>query len=126
MSTLLLNHNILNYISTNPQDFTDINSTAAIRISSDGKFLYGSNRGHNSIATYSICSSTCNLTLVDFYSSYGDGPRDFNLTPNEDFILISNQLTNNLTVYKRDMLNGSLKLIQKDVKVPSPVCINFL
>lgn len=122
----ILGFKILNYISTIPEDFTDINSTAAIRISSDGKFLYSSNRGHNSIAAYSICSSTCNLTLVDFYSSYGDGPRDFNLTPNEDFIVISNQLTNNLTIYKRDSLTGSLYLIQKDIYVPTPVCINFL
>lgn len=117
---------VLNYISTVPENFNGTNSTAAIRISSDGKFLYGSNRGHNSIATYSICSSTCSLTLVDFYSSYGDGPRDFNLTPNENFIVISNQLTNNLTVYKRDITYGSLELIQKDIKVPTPVCINFL
>lgn len=117
---------ILNYISTIPESFKETNSTAAIRISSNGKFLYGSNRGHNSIAVYSICSSTCTLNLVNFYSTYGDGPRDFNLTPNEDFIVISNQLTNNLTVYKRDKCLGSLELIQKDIYAPTPVCINFL
>lgn len=122
----ILGFKVLNYISTLPEDFKDINSTAAIHISSDGKFLYGSNRGHNSIVVYLICSSTCSLSLVGFYSSYGDGPRDFNLTPNEEFIVIANQLTNNLTVYKRNKLNGSLDLVQKDVHAPTPVCINFL
>lgn len=117
---------VLNYISTLPEDFKDVNSTAAIRISSDGKFLYGSNRGHNSIVVFSISSSNCNLTLLNFYSSYGDGPRDFNLTPSGDFIVIANQLTNNLTVYKINKLDSSLDLVQKDVHAPTPVCINFL
>ncbi|MGL5087248.1 MAG: lactonase family protein, partial [Clostridium sp.] len=93
---------IINYISTIPESFTDVNSTAAILISSDGKFLYGSNRGHNSIVVYSISLETGDLTLVDNYNTYGVGPRDFNFTPDEKFIVISNELTSNLTVYKRN------------------------
>ncbi|MBU3133089.1 lactonase family protein [Clostridium gasigenes] len=122
----ILGFSILNYISTVPENFNGINSAAAIRISSDGKFLYGSNRGDNSLVVYSICNSTGNLTLINIYKTYGDGPRDFNLTPNEDFIVICNELTNNLTVYKRDILNGTLSLIQKNINVPTPVCITFL
>lgn len=117
---------IINYISTIPQSFKGINSTAAILISCDGKFLYGSNRGHNSIVVYSICAETGRLTLVNNYDTYGNGPRDFNFTPDNKFIVISNELTNNLTVYKRNVNLGTLDLIQKDIRVPTPVCICFM
>ena len=121
-----LGFKIINYISTIPEDFTGINSTAAIAISSDGKFLFGSNRGHNSIVVYSICEHTSALTLIDMYETYGNGPRDFTLTPNENFIVICNEITNNLTVYKRDIINGTLELAYKNIKVPTPVCIVFI
>lgn len=117
---------IINYTSTIPLCFNSTNSTAAIRISSDGNFLYGSNRGHDSIVAYSICKLTGALYLIDFYSTHGSSPRDFNLTPDNNFIVISNQLTNNLTVYRRTINTGTLELIQKDIIVPAPVCIQFL
>lgn len=122
----ILGFTILNYISTIPENYKDTNYPAAIVISSDGKFLYGSNRGHNSIVTYLISNNGCCLTLVDYYSSYGVGPRDFTLTPNEEFIIISNEISNNITTYRRDKFTGALLLVEKDTATPSPVSIAFL
>lgn len=117
---------IINYTSTLPTNFNGTNYPGAIRISSDGKFLYASNRGNDSIVAYSVCGLTGSLTLIDLYSTYGSWPRDFNLTPDGNFLVISNQKGNNLTVYKRDIITGTLELTQKGIIVPNPVCINFL
>ena len=115
---------ILDYVSTLPENYKDFNATAAIRITSNGKYLYCSNRGHNSIVAYEInCDGS--LKLIGFYTTYGDEPRDFNLCPNENYLIIGNNKSNNITIYKR-LINGQLSLIEKDIKVPSPVCITFI
>ena len=118
------NFKVLNYISTIPKTFSEKNSTAAIRISNDGKFIFTSNRGHNSITSFKV-NSDSTLTLIDFYTSFGLEPRDFNLTPNNTHLILGNHKSNNLTIYKISN-SGTLTLINKDIKVPSPVCVQFL
>lgn len=114
---------ILDYVSTLPNSYSDFNATAAIRITSNGKYLYCSNRGHNSIVAYEI-SKDGSLSTLDYYPTYGNEPRDFNISPTENYLIIGNHKSDNLTVYKKSD-NGQLILIQKDIKIPSPVCITF-
>ncbi|WP_462411193.1 lactonase family protein [Neobacillus sp. Marseille-QA0830] len=114
------------YISTIPDDFKENNQGSAIHISSDGRFVYAGNRGHNSIALFSVDQTSGELTFVEHTSSEGDWPRDFSLDPSEKFIVASNQESNNIVLYARDEFSGRLTLIQSDIKVPSPVCVKFL
>ena len=113
-------------ISTIPADFTDNNQGSAIHISSDGRFIYAGNRGHNSIAVFAVDETTGSLTFVERVSSEGDWPRDFALDPSEKYIIGSNQESENLVIYKRNPESGKLTLIQSDIQFPHPVCIKFL
>ncbi|WP_100406077.1 lactonase family protein [Bacillus solitudinis] len=114
------------YISTIPETFTANNQGSAVHISSDGKFVYAGNRGHNSIAVFSVNQDTGGLTLVEIVSSEGDWPRDFVLDPTEAFVVGSNETTGNLVLYARNQSTGKLSVIQSDVKIPKAVCIKFL
>ncbi|MDQ0198759.1 lactonase family protein [Neobacillus ginsengisoli] len=114
------------YISTLPDDFKENNQGSAIHISSDGRFVYAGNRGHNSIAVFSVNQETGELSFVERTSSEGDWPRDFSLDPTEKFMVGSNQESGNLVLYARDENTGKLTLLQSDIKVPYPVCIKFL
>lgn len=114
------------YISTLPADFTENNQGSAIHISSDGRFVYAGNRGHNSIAVFSVNQDSGELTFVERTSSEGDWPRDFSLDPSEKFMVGSNQESSNLVLYSRDVNSGKLTLLQSDINVPYPVCIQFL
>lgn len=113
-------------ISTIPADFSDNNQGSAIKLSSDGRFVYAGNRGHNSIAVFSIDTETYKLTFVEHISTEGDWPRDFSLDPTEEFVIASNQESSNLTVYKRNTETGKLTLLQSDITVPHPVCVTFI
>ncbi|GHH97724.1 lactonase family protein [Neobacillus kokaensis] len=114
------------YISTLPEDFKDNSQGSAIHISSDGRFIYAGNRGHNSIAVFSVNQTTGELNLVEIVSSEGDWPRDFQLDPTEKFMVGSNQESGNLVLYRRDEESGRLTLIDSNIAVPYPVCIKFL
>jgi 6-phosphogluconolactonase len=116
----------LQSISTIPADFTDNNQGSAIHISSDGRYIYAGNRGHNSIAVFAVDETTGSLTFVERVSSKGDWPRDFALDPSEKYIISSNQESENLVIYKRDPESGKLTLMQSDIQIPHPVCIKFL
>ncbi|MEH7299512.1 lactonase family protein [Neobacillus drentensis] len=114
------------YISTLPEDFTENNQGSAIHISSDGRFVYAGNRGHNSIAVFRVNPESGELSFVEHVSSEGDWPRDFALDPSEKFVVASNQESGNLVLYSRDEETGKLALIQSDIVVPYPVCVKFL
>jgi 6-phosphogluconolactonase len=113
-------------ISTLPAGFTENNQGSAIHLSSDGKFVYAGNRGHNSIAVFSVDPQTFELTFVEHVSTEGDWPRDFILDPSEKFVVASNQNSSNLVLYSRDSETGKLTLLQSDITVPDPVCVKFL
>lgn len=114
----------VNSYSTLPEDFVGESSGAAIRISSDGNFLYLSNRGHNSLAVFAIQSVTAeSLAPIQWIATEGNGPRDFNLTPNEAYLVVGHQFTDNLSLFKRNAKTGLLELKQKDVYAPECVCI---
>lgn len=113
-------------ISTLPADFTENNQGSAIHISSDGRFVYAGNRGHNSIAVFQVNQETGELDFVQHVSTEGDWPRDFSIDPTGKFIVASNQESHNLVLFARDQETGKLTLLESDVTVPYPVCIKFL
>jgi 6-phosphogluconolactonase len=107
------------------KDFKGENACADIHLSSDGRFLYASNRGENTIVIFEVAAETGKLSLVDRTSVNGDWPRNFTLDPTGNFLLVANQRSNNITVYKRDIEKGTLSFL-KEKKTPSPVCLVFL
>nr|WP_321451926.1 lactonase family protein [uncultured Carboxylicivirga sp.] len=110
-------------ISTLPNDFEGYSFCADIHISSDGKFVYASNRGHNSIAIFSVGEGGL-LTLIANESVRGDHPRNFALSPDEKFLLVANKDTENIVVFERNAESGLLSY-SGEIKALSPVCILF-
>lgn len=115
----------LDRISTIPSTHITFNSGAAIRVSKDGKYVYSSNRGHDSIAVFKVSDIDQTLLLVEIVPSEGNTPRDFNLSPNDAYIIVGHQDSDNLTLFKRDSLSGRLSLLQKDVYAPECVCVTW-
>jgi 6-phosphogluconolactonase len=113
-------------ISTLPHDFTGISYTAEIAIHPSGKFLYGSNRGHDSIAVFSIDSATGLPALVEFTPTKGQRPRSFSLDPTGSWLLAANQDSNNLVLFKIDHKTGRLTQIGQPISVPTPACVKFV
>jgi len=113
------------YIKTIPEDFTENSQGSAIHLSSDGRFVYAANRGHDSIAVFAV-GPDGKLSLVEYTSTEGSWPRDFVLDPTEKFIVAANQESGTLVLYARDPETGILTLLQKDVPVPEAVCVKFL
>ena len=118
--------NSLQTISSLPENFKGENTGAAIRITPDGRFLYASNRGDNSLAAFSINQENGELSLIGFYSTLGDGPRDFNIDPTGKFIIAANEKSSSVVVYSIDQENGSLKTISDPIDIPNPVSVEFL
>lgn len=112
-------------VSTLSDDFKGESFCADLHISADGKFLYGSNRGENTIVIFSIDFATGMLTLVERESVHGDWPRNFTIDPTGKFLLVANQNSNNITVFKRDLEKGTLTFLNEE-KLSKPVCIVFL
>lgn len=109
-------------VSAIPDDWTAHNGSAAIRLSSDGRFLYVSNRGQNTLAVFST-DDEGQLTRIQNISTEGDFPRDFNWTHDEKFVIVVNQNSDNASLYTRDAQSGQLTLVQKDFMVPEGVCV---
>lgn len=100
------------------------NSTAEILVHPSGKFLYCSNRGHNSIAVYTIAADG-KLTYVENESTRGKTPRNFNIDPTGKFLIAANQDSDSLAVFKIDENSGSLEPVGAVISAPKPVCIRF-
>ncbi len=111
-------------ISTLPDGFKGDNIGAAIRISSTGKYLFASNRGHNSLICY-VIHKDGTLIYQDHTSTKGEMPRDFIITEEDDFLIVSNQNTDNLNSFKLDIQTGHLSPTGYEIKIPSPVCIQI-
>lgn len=115
---------LMQTISTLPADYTGFNGTAAIRVSKDGKFVYASNRGHDSIAVYKTLNDA-SLELVEIVPTNGKTPRDFNLSPDNNHLIVVHQDSDNATVFSRDVNIGTLTEISHDFQVPESVCVTF-
>jgi 6-phosphogluconolactonase len=113
----------LETVSTLPAAFKDENSCAEITISADGKYVYGSNRGHDSIVVYAIDTQTGLLSFVQHISVEGGHPRHFALTPSGRYLLAASRDTNNIAVFTVDKDNGKLTYSGNSTTVSKPVCV---
>lgn len=113
-------------ISSLPSGYDEIKASADIHLSPDGRFLYASNRGHNSIAVFVRHSESGKLELIQTEPTRGDWPRNFVIDPNGKFLLVANQRSNNITAFAIDQENGKLTFTGQSTKLPSPVCLKFL
>ena len=111
-------------VSTLPKGFPgDNNTTAEIAVHPSGRFLYVSNRGHNSIAMFAIDQKTGWLTSLGHESTQGKIPRGFGIGPRGRFLLAANQDSGNVVVFEIDQKSGKLTPTGHTVKVPKPVCV---
>jgi len=115
----------LETVSTLPADFTGDSTCAQIVVSPDGRFVYGSNRGHDSIAIFAVDETGGVLTLVDIQSTQGKEPRNFNIDPTGNWLLAGNQHSGTVATFRRDQLTGKLEATGPLTNVPSPVAILF-
>ena len=111
--------------STLPTGWTGTNYPADIHLAASGRTLYVSNRGHNSLAVFSVAESTGALALVQVVSTEGDWPRNFSLDPSGQWLLVANQRSNSIVVFGRDKESGRLTPTSQRIAVPSPVCLLF-
>lgn len=117
---------IIQTIKTIPKDFQGENWSADIHLSTDGRFVYSSNRGQNSIAVFKRNLKSGKLALVENVSVEGDWPRNFTLDPSGRFLLCANQKSNDITIFKIDQPSGKLIFTGRKIPNQSPVCLQFL
>jgi 6-phosphogluconolactonase len=116
----------LQTMSTLPEDFKGQNSCAEVQIHPSGKFVYGSNRGHNSIAVFAIDSKTGKLSSVTHQATQGETPRHFAIDPSGKWLLAENQDSDNITIFSIDQGSGHLNSTGQVNGIGSPVCVVFV
>jgi 6-phosphogluconolactonase len=116
----------LQTIKTIPKGYKGENWCADIHISADGRFVYGSNRGHNSIVVFKRDQISGKLELIQTISVEGNWPRNFALDPSKGFLLVANQKSNDITVFRIDEITGMLKFTGIKFPTDRPVCLQFL
>lgn len=109
-------------ISTLPKDFDGTSHCADLKITPDGRFLYGTNRGHDSIAAYRI-GDNGRLTLIGIEPSLGKGPQNLAITPGGELLLCANLPGKNVALFRIDSRTGGLTLVGEPLTIPNPSCI---
>jgi len=116
---------VLDVVSLTPTGWTGTNFPADIHIAPSGRTLYASNRGHNSIAVFSIANPTGKLEAAQWIPTEGDWPRNFTLDPSGRWLLVANQRSDSIVVFRRDEDSGRLTPTGQRLAIPSPVCLRF-
>lgn len=116
----------LQTLSTLPNNYSEESHCSAIQITPNGRFLYGSNRGHDSLAIYAIESDSGLLTLIGHQSTKGQTPRDFAIDPTGTFLLVANQDSDTIVTFRIDQTTGKLIETGQEAKVPTPVCLKMI
>jgi 6-phosphogluconolactonase len=111
-------------VSTRPSDVTT-GSTAEIAVHPSGRFVYGSNRGHDSIAVFTV-GRAGGLRLVEYESTRGQTPRNFSLDPTGRWLIVANQQSGTLAVFSIDQNTGALSPVGPLTSVGSPVSVLFM
>jgi len=109
-----------------PSDFTGKSYAADIHFSPDGKFLYASNRGHESLAIYAVDAKTGKLTVAGHADTHGKHPRNFLIDAKGEFAIVTNRDNDNAVFFKRDAATGQLTYTGKEISAPTPVCVKQL
>ncbi|MGV3721314.1 MAG: lactonase family protein, partial [Actinomycetota bacterium] len=112
-------------ISTLPKEFKGEGYCADLKITPNGRFLYGTNRGHDSIAAYRI-GDDGQLTLIEIEPSLGKGPQNLLITPGGEALLCANMPGNNLALFRIDPSSGALTSAGTPTPIKSPSCIRLL
>jgi 6-phosphogluconolactonase len=115
---------LVSLVSSLPADFTGRNDCADLHLSPDERFLYGSNRGHDSIVIFKVAAESGGLTLVGHVSTEGHWPRNFAISPSGRFVLVANQASDTIVIFRRDAETGLLQRIDK-VDVGAPMCVKM-
>ena len=113
-------------VSLLPADFSGTNKAAEISLDRSGKFLYGSNRGHDSIAVFAVDAADGSLTFVQRVSSQGKTPRDFTIDPSGKMLFCANQDSDNIIIFNVDPATGKLTPSGRVLACPTPVCVSFV
>jgi 6-phosphogluconolactonase len=111
-------------VPTRPPD-VKTGSTAEIHVHKSGRFVYGSNRGHDSIAVFSVGDDGA-LTLVEYEPTRGQTPRNFSIDPSGQWLIAGNQRSDTLAVFRIDQKTGALSPVGELISVPSPVSVLFM
>jgi 6-phosphogluconolactonase len=115
----------LHTLSTLPDGYSGPISCADVHVTPSGRFVYGSNRGHDSIAMFAIDPATGRLTPAGHTSTQGKTPRNFGLDPSGQIMIVANQDTDNLVVFRANTETGALTPTGQVVGVASPICVKF-
>ena len=113
-------------LPTLPAGFSGSNSCADIHVAPSGRFLYGSNRGHDSIALFGIDGRSGKLRAVGHEPTQGKTPRNFALDPTGTFLLAANQDTDNVVIFRINKRTGGLTPTGQTLRVSKPVCVQVL
>lgn len=113
-------------ITTLPKGFEGKSYTAEVQVHPSGKFVYGSNRGHDSLAIFAVDADTGKLTAVGNQPTMGKTPRNFGIDPTGAYVLAANQDSGTVVVFRVDPKTGELKQVGDPVAVPTPVCIKMM
>lgn len=116
----------INTINSLPRDYQGVPSGAAIQIENNGKFLYCSNRGSETITIFEFNEIEESLTIIGFQEVYGKTLRDFTISPNGKWLLCANQDSNEIVVFKIDPKNGLLERVGSNDEAQSMVCLKWL
>jgi 6-phosphogluconolactonase len=116
----------LQTIGTLPEHFTTSNSGADIHVDPAGRYLYSSNRGHDSIAVFAIDGASGLLRSAGHAPTGGRTPRNFAIDPSGTFLLAANQASDTIVTFRIDRTTGGLKRTDHEITVPRPVCVRFV
>lgn len=116
----------INTVATIPADFKERNALADIRIHPNGKFVYGSNRGHDSLVIAAVDEATGKLSLVDIASTQGGNPREMDFEPSGKYLFVGNQTTNQMVTFAVDANTGKITPAGPRAEVLKPACVKFL
>ena len=100
------------------------NKGSAIKISNDNKYIYVSNRGQDAIVVFE--NTKDGLKQIQTISTFGKGPRDFDLSKDNKFVLATNENSGTITVYRVDEITGQLTVVDSEITVPEAVCAKFI
>lgn len=119
------NFNPVEIYSLLPEDFTEHSQAAAIRKHPNGKYIYASNLGHNSIAAFEIKDNGKSLNRLQIESSNGNWPRDFNITPDGQYLVCAHEKSHNVVLFKINE-DGTITRLDSEIEVPEGIFVDFL
>ena len=116
---------ILQTVSALPSGYRDESHCAGVQLTPDGRYLYGSNRGHDSLVVYAVDESTGRLSFVEHHSCLGRTPRDFTIDPSGRFLLVANQDSDAVIVLRINPDTGRLTDSGERAEIGTPMCVKF-